>query len=150
MQGRKIRPAVQNLLEATGINLDRGGGISELERFQEHFKEYRKVAFAGLNCDEICFDGQVQSEKRINLPHDDVEHHYHVITKVTEAMARLYVCKVCNKCCRRDVTHICDQTCSDCMSSLPCAFEGVRIPCDTCNRHFSSRSCFDKHRKKDK
>jgi hypothetical protein len=38
-RGCKIRPVVQNLLETTGINLDRGGGIRELERFQDHFKE---------------------------------------------------------------------------------------------------------------
>ena len=61
---------VQNLLEMTGINLDRGGGISELDRFQDHFKEYR-IVFAGLNCDEIYFDGQVNSQKRINLLYDD-------------------------------------------------------------------------------
>jgi len=44
-KGYKIRPVVQNLLETTGINLDRGGGIRELERFQDHFKEYRIVVF---------------------------------------------------------------------------------------------------------
>ena len=87
MQGRKIRPVVQNLLETTGINLDRGGGIRELERFQDHFKKYRIIVFTGLNCDEIYFDGQVQSEKRINLFYDDVDHHYHVITNLTGAMA---------------------------------------------------------------
>jgi len=116
-QGNKIRPVVQNLLETTGINLHRGGGIRELERFQDHFKEYRIVVFAGLNCDVIYFDGRVNSEKRINILYDDVEHHYHVITNVTGTMARLYVCKGCNKGCRRDVSHICDQTCTDCMSS---------------------------------
>ena len=116
-QGRKIRPVVQDLLETTGINLDRGSGIRELERFQDDFKEYRIVVFAGLNCDERYFDGQVNSEKRINLLYDDVDHHYHVITNITGAMAKRYVCNGCNKGCRRDVSHICDQTCSDCMSS---------------------------------
>ena len=62
MLGRKISPVVQNLLETKGINLDRGGGISELERFQDHFKEYRIIVFAGLNCVEIYFDGQVNSD----------------------------------------------------------------------------------------
>jgi hypothetical protein len=61
-QGRKIRPVLQNLLETTGINLDRGGGISELQRFQDHFKKYRIVVFAGLNCDEMYFDGQVNTK----------------------------------------------------------------------------------------
>jgi len=41
-------------------------------RFQEHFKEYR-IVFGGLNCEDIYFDGQVESEKRINLVYDDVE-----------------------------------------------------------------------------
>ena len=100
-----------------------------------------------MNCDEIYFDGQVNSEKRVNLVYDDVKHNYHVITNVIGAMARRYVCKGCNKGRRRDVSHICDQTCSDCMSSPPCGFEGVRIPCDACNRYYRSMAYFDKHRK---
>ena len=86
-KGYKIRPAVQNLLETADINLNRRVGISELERFQDDFKEYRIVVFADLNCDEIYFDRQVQSEKRLNLLYDDVDHHYHVMTKVTGAMS---------------------------------------------------------------
>ena len=42
---------------------------------------------------------------------------------------------------------ICDHTCSDCMTSPPCAFVGVRIPCGDCNRHFRSHSCYDNHKK---
>jgi hypothetical protein len=42
-QGRKIRPVVDNLLATTGIDLTNGGGIPELIKFQEHFKEYRIV-----------------------------------------------------------------------------------------------------------
>ena len=38
-QGRKIRPRVDRLLEITGIDLTKGGGIPELTRFQEHFIE---------------------------------------------------------------------------------------------------------------
>ena len=38
--------------------------------------------------------------------------------------------------------------CSDCMLVPPCEFEGVRIHCDACNRHFRSRSCSDNHRRK--
>jgi len=51
-------------------------------RFQEHFKEYRIVVFGGLNCEDIYFDGRVESEKRINLVYDDVERHYHVINNI--------------------------------------------------------------------
>jgi hypothetical protein len=87
--GRKIGPVVERLLETTGINLDRGGGgIGELTRFQEYFKEYRIVVFSGLNCEDIMFDGQVKTEKIINLLYDDVARHYHVIVNITGAMAK--------------------------------------------------------------
>jgi len=67
---------------------------------------------------------------------------------ITGAMARKYVCKGCNKACTSDVTHVCDQTCSDCMASPPCAFSDVRYPCDDCNGHFRSRTCFAKHKQR--
>jgi hypothetical protein len=38
-RGYKIRPVVQNLLATTGIDLSRGEGFPEIERFQEHFGE---------------------------------------------------------------------------------------------------------------
>ena len=52
-RGYKIRPVVDSLLETTGIDLSGGGGVPELTRFQEHFKEYRIVVFGGLNCEDI-------------------------------------------------------------------------------------------------
>jgi len=55
-QGYKIRPVVDHLLATTGIYLTNGGGIPELMQFQEHYKEYRIVVFAGLNCEDIFFE----------------------------------------------------------------------------------------------
>jgi len=83
--GYKIRPVVDRLLETTGIDLSLGGGVPELMRFQQHFKEYRIVIFGGLKCEDIYFDGQVESEKRINLVYDDVNKHFHVINSLTGA-----------------------------------------------------------------
>jgi len=65
-----IRPVVDHLIATTGIDLANGEGIPELITFQEHFKDYRIVVFGGLNCDDTVFDGQVESEKRINLLYD--------------------------------------------------------------------------------
>jgi hypothetical protein len=42
--------------------------------------------------------------------------------------------------------HRCQETCSDCMSVPPCPYTEVRILCESCNRQFSSRTCFDKHK----
>ena len=87
-KGRKLGTVVNQLLQTTGINLDRGGGIRELEQFQKHFKDYRIVVFSGLNCEKIYYDGQVESEKRINLLYDEANHHYHVINNTIGAMAK--------------------------------------------------------------
>jgi hypothetical protein len=143
-QGRKIRPVVDELLETTGIDLKDGGGIPELMKFQEHFKEYRIVVYGGLYCEDTVFDGQVQSEKRLNLLHDNGTRHFHVITDIRSAMAKRYVCKGCAK--GGDVTRKCDEACSDCMSVPPCGFAHVRIPCQSCNCTFRSQTCFDKHK----
>ena len=69
-----------------------------------------------------------------------------MITHLTGAMAKRYVCRACNKGYDRGVSHLCDKTCSDCMASPPCASVGARIPCGDCNRHFRSRSCYDNHK----
>jgi len=142
IKGWKIRHFVQTLIDAIGIDLSNGGGIPELVRFQEHFRQCKIVVYHGLSCDDILFEGQVESSKRLNILYDDVECHYHVIVKLTAAMAKKYVCKGCNKASRSDVTHVCDQTCSDCTACPPCAFAEVRIPCDDCHRHFRNPTCF--------
>jgi hypothetical protein len=41
-------------------------------------------------------------------------------------MVKRYVCEACNKGCRSDVTHKCDQICSDCHQSPPCIAEDTR------------------------
>ena len=138
-KGFKIRPVVESFLKTTGIDLTNGGGIPKLIRFHEHFHEYKIVVYDVLRRDSILFEGQVEPPKRINLLSDDVNQHYHVITNVTGAMAKRYVFRDCNKGRSHGVRHICDQTCSDFMTSLPCAFLGVRIPCRDCNRHFRSQ-----------
>ena len=92
------------------------------------------------------YERQVDSSKHLNLFYDDVERYYQVITNLTVAMAKRYVCSVCHKSCGRDITHVSDQTCSDCMSSPPFAFSDVRTYCDECKRHFRSRTCFANHK----
>jgi hypothetical protein len=88
-KGRKIRPVLQCLLRTTGIDLSNGGGIPELERFQDHFHDQYKIVVCGcLNCDSIYFEGRVDAQKRLNLLLDEVNCHYHVISNLTGAMAR--------------------------------------------------------------
>ena len=61
--GNKIRPEIKHLLQTTGIDLQYGGGIPEIQRFQDHFAEYKNVVYGGLDCEDIIFEGNVTSEK---------------------------------------------------------------------------------------
>jgi len=114
--GRKIGQVVQTIPKTTGIDMSNGAGIPELVRLQEHFREYMIVVYHGLNCDYIIFEGQVDSPKRLYIQYDNVERNYHVIANLTAAMAVKCVCKRYHKSCKSDITHVCDQTCSDCMA----------------------------------
>ena len=87
-RGLKIRHVVGKLLETTGLDLSNGAEIPDLIRSQERFREYKIVVYHGLNCDNIMFEGKVDTAKRLNTIYDDVERYYHVITNLTGAMAR--------------------------------------------------------------
>jgi len=69
-KGRKIRPLVQALLQETAIDLTNGGGVTELNRFQENFRDYKIVVYQGLRCKDIIFEAQVDSSQHLNLLYD--------------------------------------------------------------------------------
>jgi len=132
-RGYRIRPVVQHLLETTGIDLQNGGGNPQIQRFQDHFTEYKIVVYGGPICEDIIFEGQVTSEKRVILFYDDVERHYHVIANLTGAMSKRYICEGCNKSYRSGATYKCRETCSGCISIPPSICTEVRTPCEACN-----------------
>ena len=75
------------LSDTTGIDLSNGAGIPELIRFKKLFQEYKIVVYYCLSCEDIIFEGQIDSSKGINLLYDDVERHYDVIAKINVATA---------------------------------------------------------------
>jgi len=131
-KGRKILPKVHEFLQTSGVDFIRGGGIPELQAFESHLSQYRIVVYSGLRCDNITFNGQVATSQRINLLYDG--QHYHVITNLTAAMAKRYVCSACNKVCSSGAQQRCDASCDACTAVPPCIQDNARIPCDECNR----------------
>jgi len=72
-QDGKIRPVVQKLLDKTGVVLCEGGGIPELLKFQEYFRQYKITVYLGLACEDIMFEGKADSPQKINLLYDNFE-----------------------------------------------------------------------------
>ena len=140
----KIFSKVRELMQASGFCLSKGGGIPELQAFQRHLSDYRIVVYSGPRCYNIMFDGQVATPQRINLLYD--ARHYHVITNLTAAMAKRYVCPACNKGCERGAQHRCDGSCDACTAIPPYIQDNARINCDECNRKFRNAACFENHK----
>jgi len=140
-KGNTLHSVVQTILQETGIDLTNGAEFHELIPSQEHFRDYKIIVYEILVCDNIIFESQFDSCKHLNLLYEDIDRNYHVIFKLTVAMARRYVRNACHKGCWSDVTHLCDMTRNDCIITLR-----ARFPCYECNRNFRSRSCFAEHR----
>ena len=80
-------------------------GVPELQRFQDHFPEYRIVVYGGLHCKDIIFEVKVASERRVNLLFNDVTRHFHDIANLTGAMSKQYKCAGCSNSCDSGVTN---------------------------------------------
>jgi len=82
-RGCRIRPVVRIVCETISVYLSNEAGIPEIYRYQKRFRDYKMVVYLALSCEDMVFEGQVDSSKRINLLYDGVEKHYHVIANLT-------------------------------------------------------------------
>ena len=65
--GWKIKTKVNELLATTKINLSNGGGLQELQKFSDHFQNYRIVVYSGLNSNDIMYDSGSVGKRAIYL-----------------------------------------------------------------------------------
>ena len=70
-----------------------------------------------------------------------------IIMNLTAAMAKRYVCPVCNKGCKIGAQHRCDASCDARSVIPPCIQEYARNPCNECNRPFRNTECFENYRR---
>jgi hypothetical protein len=140
--GRNLKKPVEDLLNASGVDLTNGGGLDELRQFQEHLWDYKILVYDGLNSDRLTFSGNSLSDKKLYLLFDKESHHFNVIVNIKAAMAKRYICNACDA--LYDFTHKCDKVCSMCTCTPPCTKTQWKH-CDTCNRSFLNDTCFQNH-----
>ena len=61
--GYGLKQPVQDLLRATGFDLTNGGGLNELEQFQNYISDYKIIVYDGLNRNRVIFSGNSLSHK---------------------------------------------------------------------------------------
>jgi len=91
-----LEKPVEELLNASGVDLSNGGGFKELQQFQEYLSDYKIIVFDGLYPDRVMFSGNSLSTKKLYLLYDRNNEHYNVITNLKGAMAKRYICNGCN------------------------------------------------------
>ena len=73
------------------------GEFQNLNVLRIIFGQYEIDVYTGPNCDEIIFEGRIETPKRLNLLNDEVTRHYHVIGIQTASVAKRYVWKAWGK-----------------------------------------------------
>jgi len=86
--GKGLKQPVQELLKATGLDLSNGGGLEELQLFQQYLSDYKIIVFDGLYPDRVMFSGNSFSAKKLHLLYDRDSGHYNVITNLKAAMSK--------------------------------------------------------------
>jgi len=91
-----LKQPLQDLFNTTGVDLTNGGGLNELEQFQNYLSDYKIVVYDGLNPDRIIFSGNSHSNNKLYLLYGTDSGHYNVITNLKAAMAKRYICNACD------------------------------------------------------
>jgi len=125
---RCLNKPVEDLLNASGVDLSNGGGLEKLEQFQDHLSNYKIVVFDGLSPDRLIFSGNSHSTKKLYLLYDPDSRHNNVITNIKAAVAKRYICNGCDT--LYDKTHKCDKVCSLCNATPPCTKDQAKY-CST-------------------
>ena len=103
--------------------------------FKQYLSDYKIIVFDDLFRDMVTFNGSHLSAKNLYLLYDRDSGHYNVITNLKGAIAKRYICNVCDT--LYDYAHKCDNVCSLCTATPPCTKDQSKY-CGTCNRYFLS------------
>jgi hypothetical protein len=68
--GYGLRQHVEDLLKASGFDLSNGGGLEEIQQFQQCLSDYKIIVFDGLHVDRVMFSRNSLSDKKLYLLYD--------------------------------------------------------------------------------
>jgi hypothetical protein len=89
--GYQLDKPVEVILKSFGVDLSNGGGLEELQQFQEYLSEYKIIVYDGLSPDRLIFIVNSLSDEKLYLLYDSDSGHYNLITNIKAAMAKKYV-----------------------------------------------------------
>ena len=137
--GKCLKQPVQDILSASGVNLTYGGGLNQLEQFQNYLSDYKIIVYGGLSPDRVIL---------VEIPFRTRNCTSYVMLGTTMSLQTLmlqwprgtYVTRV---------TH-CTTLHTSVAKLAPCLRRHhpvlkISQSCGTCNRWFLSEKCFQNH-----
>ena len=67
---------------ASGVDLSNGGGLEELNHFQDYLSDYKIIVYNGLSPDRHIFTGNSLSNKKLYMLYDADTGHYNAFTNI--------------------------------------------------------------------
>jgi len=112
-------------------------GLPEAHKFQSFLKEYRLTIFGSRNGKTILFDGNVQSQKYIDILYDTASKHFNTIVNIAGAFNVKDYCRDCKVGTDLVNSHTCKTKCRMCRSLTGCPLSGaVVVSCDDYGKDF--------------
>ena len=140
---QKLKALSIELLKRSGLT-PKPCGIAEIDAIQAIIPEYRLTVYTARGGKEIIYQGP-KADRNIYLILDEIENHYHVLTKLTGYYAFPQHCPDCNILYNHKYTHNCKSTCTECRRIHETEIEKRRKWCGECQRSFSSELCYKNH-----
>lgn len=137
------------LCESANVDLASGGGIDELNGFQNYFyPNYQIIVFEGRRGRNFIYKGlEVSGAKKIYLLLEN--NHYLLVKTVTGAFSLRYFCEDCLTGYGQARLHAkCPYTCPCCYNKPPCRKVSKEKDCSDGNRKFRGDTCYIKHKAK--
>lgn len=145
----KLREAGLNLCRLAGVDLNAngGGGLEEIDIFQNHLKtKYKICVYEDRYGSDVLYEKFIDPNlKTLNLLLSN--NHFYAITNCTAAFTTSYYCESCHNSYSNRFRHRCPYKCPLCFGETKCNTvpNNERIKCPECNRRFNGITCYTNH-----
>lgn len=127
--------------------------LADLIQFNKVLKNYQISVFDDIHLHKkVLYRSSRKCDKKINIFYLSGIQHCIAIANVKAFFGVEYICKHCDS-PQMNKKHKCDSICTSCYTSPKCVDRQknrnliLKFNCESCNRFFKSKKCYDNHKK---
>nr|CAD7412353.1 unnamed protein product [Timema poppensis] len=151
-KGRNIQKhKAEDLCRDAGVNLLKGGGLTDLKQFQTYLAEYKITVFRERWGRQVLYEGPTPPKSSFKgyldlYFRDEKQNHFDVIPSLTAAFKCGYFCRECRVAFNTKNKYKCESACKKCYAKAVCS-GGLSVACKDCGRWFKNQMSFNNHKR---